>query len=687
LKTALRLTFVFVLSCAGAAAPTLGAAAAGVARRPFVSPGAGTLRERIQPSLLRWIEEDPSSASPPPVSAADQKTNPPAAEDRFRRWAAGEVEPLPDGRLLCWVTVPEESREAEAAMRMLPGCSVDARLGLSGMGPSIQVRVPPDQVAALAALPQVLHVGLPPRPVLLDLPDAMRRGALRSDVSTPVESEGLPGMRAPEFWSWASRGEGVRIGIIDVGFAGYEQWLGTELPEHVKAASFYGSTTGDGDISGGGEIHGTACAEIIHDVAPEADIYLANVSTPGELQLATNWMVEQGVEVISHSVGWFLGPGDGTGPIADIVSMATNAGVVWVNAAGNFGLAHWARTFSDADGDSLAEVNDQGSEDLRLTRVGSNEEVTAYLLWSRWPTSTNLAFELELVNGASGRVLTSSAYNFGGYPYAYRAVYYRTQQPFDDLRLRVRYVKGSAAGIRLRVFRGDGDLVPEDRVPGGSLSMPADSPKVLSVGAFAWDALEIEGFSSRGPNAAGLAKPEILGPDGVSTSHPSTEFANFYGTSAACPHVAGAVGLLLSASPQGGLFDARWTTDDILHALRVEAGSMAPSSDPAAMGWGHVRLPVTRPSLTTPPLLVLGNGSGGALLLRLISPSSNPGELSVFDVTGRLRGTVPPMSLERGAVEYDPAQIQGVGLSRGIYWALEGSTSSRVSFYWPGRRP
>ena len=59
---------------------------------------------------------------------------------------------------------------------------------------------------------------------------------------------------------------------MDFGFEGYEDLLGTELPEKVTVKSF----RGDGDITGGGEIHGTGCAEIVHDVAPDAELYLVN---------------------------------------------------------------------------------------------------------------------------------------------------------------------------------------------------------------------------------------------------------------------------------------------------------------------------------------------------------------------------------------------------------------------------
>ena len=55
------------------------------------------------------------------------------------------------------------------------------------------------------------------------------------------------------------RGEGIRVGVLDLGFAGHEDLLGDELPERVAIETF-----GWFDDE---EVHGTACAEIVHEVA------------------------------------------------------------------------------------------------------------------------------------------------------------------------------------------------------------------------------------------------------------------------------------------------------------------------------------------------------------------------------------------------------------------------------------
>jgi subtilisin family serine protease len=80
----------------------------------------------------------------------------------------------------------------------------------------------------------------------------------------------------------------------------------------------------------------------------------------------------------------------------------------------------------------------------------------------------------------------------------------------------------------------------------GSLSQPADGMGVLAVGAATGDALSNEAvYSSRGPTTDGRDKPNLIAPTGL----PSPTSEGFAGTSAAAPHVAGALALLKEAFP------------------------------------------------------------------------------------------------------------------------------------------
>ena len=114
------------------------------------------------------------------------------------------------------------------------------------------------------------------------------------------------------------KGQGIKVGVIDVGFEGFSDLLGTELPASVEARCYLGIfvpspwlTTCErvssvvGFFTGLGD-HGTRVAEAILDIAPEASLYIANPQTPGDLQETVDWMIQEGVSVINYSRGWFF---------------------------------------------------------------------------------------------------------------------------------------------------------------------------------------------------------------------------------------------------------------------------------------------------------------------------------------------------------------------------------------------
>src|SRR5207245_2981333 len=125
-----------------------------------------------------------------------------------------------------------------------------------------------------------------------------------------VTSEGVNVTNANAWQAQGLTGAGVKVAVLDLGFQGYQTLLGSELSPSVTAQSF----RADGDITGGGQPHGAAVAEIVHDMAPGAQMYLANFDTEVELANASQWLTAQGVTIINASWGYFTsGPGDGTG--------------------------------------------------------------------------------------------------------------------------------------------------------------------------------------------------------------------------------------------------------------------------------------------------------------------------------------------------------------------------------------
>jgi len=476
-------------------------------------------------------------------------------------------------------------------------------------GHHAQVRVPVAALDELARLPGLFHAGRPRTGLLLD----------------DVVSAGVTEIGADAFVAHATDGDPIRIGIIDQGFAGAEALIGTELPAETRTAAFYGDAGGAGDLSGGGTDHGTACAEIIHDVAPGARLYLASMQTSLELQAAMRWMIDSGVDVISHSVGWFEGGGDGGGPLNEIVAEALDAGLLWVNAAGNQAQAHWGGPFRDTDGDGRHEFDAAGDETITFDAGAGGRSFTLVLTWDRWPYSTDLGYDIEIFE--DGERVASTADLYSG-RYAYRALAH-ARTVGRQLDIGVRRTTG-AETAHLRLFRLDaGETFSEHRTPAGSLLLPADAPRVLAVGAYDVASGELEEFSARGPTVAGDEKPELIAPDRVATA----SRASFSGTSAAAPHAAGAAALLLASTPEAPFFDFRWRASE-LRGLLAAYAAPAPGLDPGSTSWGRLRLPRAplAPAGRRLPLPACGQPP---LTLRLRRPPPTPAALEIYDLLGR----------------------------------------------------
>ena len=110
--------------------------------------------------------------------------------------------------------------------------------------------------------------------LLSNLLHAYQKGGLKEAINFS-NSQNIRLKVGADIWQGQGyNGQGTKVAIVDLGFQGYEDLLGTELPDSVVARSF----RADGDITGGGEVHGSGCAEIVHDVAPSAQLYLINFS-------------------------------------------------------------------------------------------------------------------------------------------------------------------------------------------------------------------------------------------------------------------------------------------------------------------------------------------------------------------------------------------------------------------------
>ncbi len=422
----------------------------------------------------------------------------------------------------------------------------------------VQALVPLGTVEALAARPDVRFVREPQRAVPAET------GAPSGPVDTmAVTSEGVAVSNAPAWHTAGFTGEGVRVAVVHSGFAGYADLLGTELPDKVKTYDH----TGDGMET---HRYGTAVAEVIHDMAPDAMLSLHNANTAVGLSQAVDQAAADGAKVISMSLNWLSdGPGDGTGTLADIAADARSKGMLVLNSAGNQGQTTWSGTFVDHqvnsnvyhawDG-SIKDLNYLGPGDGRCFVKAAGSLIRGYLHWDDWDQRkqnydlhlywttggppTRVATSNDVQNGPAGPPPQESikyvAAAAGCYAWvvekvkADRNVCFRLLTPNTSVRL-------------------DGHL--DEWTEMRSLLFPADAPSIMAVTALdVQKPYELEAYSSQGPTfgpggtcTGGKVKPEVAAYAGVSTT--SLDPDMFIGTWAAAAHAAGAAALVRAAYP------------------------------------------------------------------------------------------------------------------------------------------
>ena len=243
-------------------------------------------------------------------------------------------------------------------------------------------------------------------------------------------SEGVAAHLATAWHDKGYRGQGIKVGVIDNGFEGFSELMGQELPATVKARCYtdvgeFSSSLGDCEID---TPHGTASAENVIDMAPEASLYIATYVSYGDFRDVIDWMISVGVSVINRSLGGgFEGPGDGTSPFSyhhlNTIDRAVEGGIVFLNSAGNNASVTWFQdsrpSISDPDGDGdgwieFAEgdvINSIGyyDRDTQTQSLSEGTKVWAYLRWEdSWPgASTDI--DLVLYESNSVRPLARSA--------------------------------------------------------------------------------------------------------------------------------------------------------------------------------------------------------------------------------------------------------------------------------------
>jgi hypothetical protein len=405
-------------------------------------------------------------------------------------------------------------------------------------------------------------------------------------------------------------GTGVKVGIVDVGFSqlAAEQAAG-RMPPTATTKSFC-SNGPDGN-----SVHGTAVAEIVHQMAPNAQLFLVCIEFDADLAAAENYLAQQGVTVVNASFTSNLaGRGDGSGSLGDVMTAGRAAGQLWSVAAGNEANHHFAFTAVDRDSDNVVEFAPGGtldpsgpdSQELLGFNLPSGGAINVTMKWDAWPI-TNQEFGICLwTSGAPvGRFLGCQSDGQTANPSEPTGGFFATGLAAGAYVIGVTRAPGTTIAPRIDMYFDGSEQAIQRLAPAGSIGEPASSPSAMAVGAHNFASGNLEGFSSQGPTIDGRLKPDITGPDGVSND----VFNPFFGTSASAPHVAGAAALIKQALPSST--PAQLQT--FLSCRAVDAGAPGPDFQ---FGYGRLSLGAVTNAASNAALLKPAVVQGNVVSLR-----------------------------------------------------------------------
>ena len=498
----------------------------------------------------------------------------------------------------------------------------------------VQARVPVSRLDRVAALPFVDFVRLPSYATphagaIVTEGDAIHRSDLAraeagvngSGIVVGVISDGIKGVFDDDCTTCnAAARSPIQSGDLP-------ESRGARLGNGQLVASTGGviaeSFNSDGDLEGlppprppcafgGAGAEGGALLEIVHDLAPGAQLRFANADTSIGFNQAVNALAASS-DVVVDDLGFYGEPANGQSSVSRNTAAALNAPGnrirTYVTSVGNGAMNHYLGRYTDsgidgrngrfmrnhgnvhqfAGSSDTVDVLQVGPQPFNLISLGERAEAVIILMWDDPAGRSANNYDLFLVRHSSGQVVSRSIDVQRGSQDPLEFIVFENRGDADYFRIVVQNVDNRAEARNLNMFafgpqcaeEGPGRLVAgrHERMAFNtatrSLSAQSDSGgtpvSAISVGAIcSASALAasvfalsdapsascndqshrtIQYFSSRGPTLDGRMKPDIVGIDGVRISGAGGFPSPFFGTSAAAPHVAGIAALVLQAAP------------------------------------------------------------------------------------------------------------------------------------------
>jgi hypothetical protein len=313
---------------------------------------------------------------------------------------------------------------------------------------------------------------------------------------------------------------------------------------------------------------GRAMAEVIHDVAPGAELYFHTGSvSAGDFAQGIRKLDSAGCKIIVDDITYTTEPFMQDGVAARAVDTAKKHGVSYFSAAGNF--TNWSYEKDYLPGLPPAgftgSAHNFGGGDIYDSVTFFPADYTIVLQWvdsihSIGQGGTKNDLDIYLTPKNDGTALFGfNRDNTDGDPIEF--ISFTTTDTIKTNILIVNNTIGSnPSRIKLIVYRGKKNSFRFNEnmtgVVTSTVTGQSNAAGAITIGAARYDKTDsIEYFSSIGGTfvkGQQRFKPDVAGPDGVSTTlkmgildYNGDSYYDFFGTSAAAPHAAGVAALIM----------------------------------------------------------------------------------------------------------------------------------------------
>ena len=378
-------------------------------------------------------------------------------------------------------------------------------------------------------------------------------------------------------------GTGIGIGVLSDGVDTLaERQASGDLPATVTVLP--GQARPSEPKEGETYDEGTAMLEIVHDLAPGADLYFATGGN-GQAQFATNIeaLCDAGADVIVDDIGYITEAVFQDDIVAQGVNAAVAKGCVYFSAAGNGGNLNdetsgvWEGNYTVGiplvvNRMRVGIMHDFSGRRYHMNLITKDSPSAFVLHWADPLDASSNDYDLYLVNNARTRVLGISTTTQNGTQPPIEGILSRGENHARSRLIVVKKDRAASRYLHLNTWRGKLWSATEGQTAGHSATANAigvaatDATKARGAGGVFDGTESVETFSSDGPrrvffrpdgraitpgnfSSTGgllLRKPDVTAADRVSTATPG--FEAFPGTSAAAPHAAAIAALMLQAA-------------------------------------------------------------------------------------------------------------------------------------------